>query len=210
MTAFNDYWLEQQRTLLGFNNNINLFSTWVLFYDADDPCYSVLMTLAGFPYYFGEESFNDPQNPNCVDFTLAFPSFLVKGQSMPGLSQDVEFYAYVFENANYRLMGVETELRKGDRNTGFFEMYGSLESLKLLFEPLVINSSTSRAAMDHQHEASSFWVYSIDQIRACMNLGEQAVLQVFDNPVYNVTNNITLTAETFTILLDNLYIEKVF
>ena len=43
-----------------------------------------------------------------------------------------------------------------------------------------------------------------------MNLGEQAVLQVFDNPVYNVTNNITLTAETFTILLDNLYIEKVF
>ena len=107
-------------------------------------------------------------------------------------------------------MGVETDLKKGNTPTGFFEMYGSLESLKLLFEPLVINSSTSREAMDHQHEASSFWVYSIDQIKACINLGEEAVLQVFDNPVYNVTNNITLTAETFTILLDNLYIEQVF
>ena len=54
MTAFNDYWIEQQRTLLGLQNNIDLFSTWVSFFDADDPCYSVLMTYAGFPYYFGE------------------------------------------------------------------------------------------------------------------------------------------------------------
>ena len=36
------------------------------------------------------------------------------------------------------------------------------------------------------------------------------MLSVYNDPVYSVTKGITLTSETFTILLNNLYIEEVF
>ena len=107
-------------------------------------------------------------------------------------------------------MGVQTDLNKGSRLTGFLEMHASLDALKLLFEPLQLNSNASGASMDHKREKESFWVFSVDQVRRCFDEGEHGVMSVYDNPVYNVTNGITLTHETFTILLDNLYIEEVF
>ena len=92
MTTFNNYWLEQHRTLLGLSHQINLFSTWLAFFDADDPCYLITLSMAGFPFYFDPSSFNDPTNPDCVDYHTAFPRFFTEGQKMPGLSPDVEFY----------------------------------------------------------------------------------------------------------------------
>ena len=80
---------------------------------------------------------------------------------MPGLSQDVEFYSQIFENWQFRLMGVQTILTKGSRLTGFLEMYASLDALRLLFEPLQLNSNASGDSMDHERNEESFWVFSV-------------------------------------------------
>ena len=47
-------------------------------------------------------------------------------------------------------------------------------------------------------------------MRKCIVDGEAGILEIFSKAVYSVENGVTMTADTFTILLDNLFVEKVF
>ena len=72
MTTFNEYWKRNRKTMLGLSHKINFFALWAIYLDPDDPCYSIVVTYPGFDYVYKQESFNDPNNPDCVDFEVEF------------------------------------------------------------------------------------------------------------------------------------------
>ena len=113
MTTFNEYWVLMHRTMLGLSHKIDLFTTWLAFFDSQDPCYSIIMSYPGTPYVYPKVSFNDPNNPDCVDHRIAYYWFYRDGVDMPGLSEGVEFHTYVYGDWDARLMGVQTSLYKG-------------------------------------------------------------------------------------------------